>query len=81
MNQFRILDSNSLRRHRKVDGNNVDVRGLEAELKSFVEGEVRFDAGKPRRLFHGFFQLSPGANRGCGSQKRRGRGADGQSLA
>ncbi len=45
MGPFRILDSRSATRPRETKGNNIDVRGLEAELKTHVEGEVRFDAG------------------------------------
>ena len=45
MGPFRILDSKSPRGPRRISVNHVDVRGLEAELKAHVEGEVRFDAG------------------------------------
>lgn len=45
MSAFRILDSKGSRRAEQIPIDNVDVRGLEAELKSYVEGEVRFDAG------------------------------------
>ena len=45
MSLFKIFDSKSLTGPRQTPINDVDVRGLEAELKSQVEGEVRFDAG------------------------------------
>ena len=42
---LRILDSRSSTKPRETNGNNIDVRGLEAELTAQIEGEVRFDAG------------------------------------
>src|SRR5271157_2293944 len=45
MSAFRILDSKGSKRPEQLPIDNIDVRGLEAELKSYVEGEVRFDAG------------------------------------
>src|SRR5271166_6459107 len=45
MSKFRILDSKSSTEQQSTPVNRVDVRRLEAELKSHLEGEVRFDAG------------------------------------
>src|SRR5271167_618655 len=45
MRPFRILDSNLSLRSQHHSIGHIDVRGLEAELKSHLEGEVRFDAG------------------------------------
>ncbi len=45
MSLFRILDSKSSLGTGRVSGNKIDVQGLEAQLRSRVEGEVRFDSG------------------------------------
>src|SRR5271165_3771931 len=45
MSPFRILDSQNSTGQRRTPGNDINMRGLEAELKAQVEGEVRFDAG------------------------------------
>jgi FAD/FMN-containing dehydrogenase/Fe-S oxidoreductase len=45
MAPFRILDSKPSAQLQQNSIANTDVRGLEAELKARLEGEVRFDAG------------------------------------
>ena len=45
MSPFRILDSNSSSHLRQTSLGTTEVRALEVELKSQLEGEVRFDAG------------------------------------
>ena len=42
---FRIVDSNSSSQLRQISLSETHTRALEAELKSHLEGEVRFDAG------------------------------------
>jgi FAD/FMN-containing dehydrogenase/Fe-S oxidoreductase len=42
---LRILDSEPSPGPQRTRGNDIEVRGLEAELNAQVEGEVRFDAG------------------------------------
>jgi len=45
MGPFRILNVKPPARGRQTPVNKIDARGLEAELKSHLAGEVRFDAG------------------------------------
>ena len=45
MGPFRILNVKPPARGRQAPVNKIDARGLEAELKSHLAGEVRFDAG------------------------------------
>jgi FAD/FMN-containing dehydrogenase len=45
MSPFRIVDSDPSSRPQLNSIGNIDVHGLESELKSRLEGEVHFDAG------------------------------------
>ena len=56
------------------------AENLAKELSATLQGEVRFDTGSRGQLLHGRLELSAGAHRGSGAQRRTRCHRDGAAL-